>query len=90
MLTEQRLSEVLQRIGSDAVVMLTRDGRRWIAEVVTTAFEGKDEADRQSDVWGLILDNLEPHEQTEVEFIFTNTPGETEDTPDEQVSDARS
>lgn len=81
MLTEQRLCEVLQKVAPSAQVTVTRDGRQWVAVVVSPSFEGQDEGDRQSDVWGLILDNLEPYEQTQVEFIFTNTP-------DEQRADA--
>ncbi|MFV8752108.1 hypothetical protein ACNOYE_16295 [Nannocystaceae bacterium ST9] len=49
---------------------------KWVAIVVSESFAPLDEDERQSAVWGLILDNLPDHEQTLVEFVFTSTPEE--------------
>jgi stress-induced morphogen len=49
-----------------------------IATVVSGSFAGQDEAQRQAAVWSLLRDRHrdEPHRLQNVEFIFTNAPGE--------------
>lgn len=49
-----------------------------IATVVSGSFVGQDEAQRQARVWSLLRDRHrnEPHRLQNVEFIFTNAPGE--------------
>jgi hypothetical protein len=50
-----------------------------IATVVSGSFEGEDEAVRQATVWGLLQGRHDLHQLRNVEFIFTNAPGDTED-----------
>ncbi|MGH7269920.1 MAG: hypothetical protein ACREJ3_05765 [Polyangiaceae bacterium] len=47
-----------------------------IATVVSGSFEGQDEAVRQSRVWGLLLDRHGSRQIQNVEFIFTDAPGD--------------
>ena len=49
-----------------------------IGTVVSGSFAGQDEAERQATVWQLLRDRHrdEPHRLQNVEFIFTNAPGE--------------
>ncbi len=50
-----------------------------VATVVSGSFAGQDEAKRQATVWALLRDRHRdaPHLLQNVEFIFTNAPGET-------------
>lgn len=75
MLTEQRLREVLGKI-EGATVDIGRDGGKLLAFVVSPVYEGMDEGDRQAQAWGLLLDNLSDDEQSQVAFVYTNTPQE--------------
>lgn len=69
----------LKRVPSDEVeVRPTGDGR-FMVTIVSSAFEGLPEEDRQDKVWRVILDNLSDYEQSEVEFVFTNSPSEMVD-----------
>lgn len=47
-----------------------------IATVVSGAFDGQDEAERQAAVWGLLRQQYPAHELQNIEFIFTNAPGD--------------
>jgi hypothetical protein len=49
-----------------------------IATVVSGSFEGKDEAVRQAAVWSLLRKRHDGHQLQNVEFIFTNAPGDKE------------
>jgi acid stress-induced BolA-like protein IbaG/YrbA len=51
-------------------------GNRVVAEVVSDAFEGMYEHDRQDIVWRKLLDKLDDYEQTRVEFVHTTAPSE--------------
>lgn len=75
MLTEQRLREVFSRL-EGATVDIGRDGSKYVVFVVSPAFRCMDEGDRQSQVWGLLLDNLPDDEHAQVAFMYTNTPEE--------------
>jgi hypothetical protein len=57
-------------------VDIALDGRKFLAFVVSPAYEGVDEGDRQAQAWELLLDNLPDDEQAQVAFVFTNTPEE--------------
>ena len=76
MLSEQRLREVLERVDGATEVFVGREGRKLIAIVVSPAFEGKEEHERQSEVWGLLIDNFTDDEHAQVGYVFTNTPEE--------------
>lgn len=56
-----------------------RANYRYFASVVSDTFEGKDEAWRQSQVWGRILDSLDDADQRRVEFVYTDAPSERPD-----------
>jgi hypothetical protein len=64
-----------QRRGSRAGLG-RREREEALAFVVSPAYEGVDEGDRQAQAWGLVLDNLPDDEQAQVAFVFTNTPEE--------------
>ena len=49
-----------------------------IATVVSGSFEGQGEAARQTAVWDLLRKRHEWHQLSNIEFIFTNAPGENE------------
>jgi acid stress-induced BolA-like protein IbaG/YrbA len=76
MLSEKRLHEVLEQVKGATEIFSGREGSKLIAVVVSPAFEGKEEHERQNEVWGLLLDNLTDAEQVQVSFVFTNTPEE--------------
>lgn len=76
MLTEQRLRELLASLPEVVQVIVVREGSKLIAGVVSTAFEGREEHERQNDVWDLILRELSDGEQAQVGYVFTNTPTE--------------
>lgn len=76
MLSEERLRNVLEKVEGVADVFIGREGSDFMAVVVSPAFEGKEEHERQNEVWGLLLDNLTDAEHAQVRFVFTNTPEE--------------
>ncbi|HEY5959571.1 MAG TPA: hypothetical protein VIV60_23610 [Polyangiaceae bacterium] len=47
-----------------------------VATVVAGSFSGQNEAERQEAVWKLLHSRHESHQLQNVEFIFTNAPGE--------------
>jgi acid stress-induced BolA-like protein IbaG/YrbA len=47
-----------------------------IATVVSGSFSGQNEAERQEAVWKLLQNRRESQQLQNVEFIFTNAPGE--------------
>jgi acid stress-induced BolA-like protein IbaG/YrbA len=47
-----------------------------IATVVSGSFKGQDEAVRQRAVWTILRERHESRQLQNVEFIFTNAPGE--------------
>lgn len=76
MLSEQRLREVLEKVEGQTDIFIGREGSKYLAVVVSPAFEGKEEHERQSEAWGLLINNLTEAEQAQVSFVFTNTPEE--------------
>ena len=69
MLSADRLREILWKVDGATEVVAVRDGRRFMAQVVSPAFEGKDGHVRQSEVWKLILDNLTDEEQSQIGYV---------------------
>ncbi len=59
-----------------ATVDIGRDGSKFVAFVVSPAYEGVGEGDRQARAWELLLDNLSDDEHARVAFVYTNTPEE--------------
>jgi acid stress-induced BolA-like protein IbaG/YrbA len=53
-------------------------GPRVVAVVISDEFERMDEGERQCIVWKKLLDELDPYEQTWVEFVHTMAPSELE------------
>jgi acid stress-induced BolA-like protein IbaG/YrbA len=53
-------------------------GARVVAVVTSDEFEGMDEGERQHLVWKKLLEELDPYEQTLVEFVHTMAPSEYE------------
>src|SRR4051812_30946209 len=56
------------------VKILENRGSRVLASVVSPSFEAMDEADRQSMVWGRLIDELGDHDSRLVEFVYTDSP----------------
>lgn len=75
-LSEERLCELLRRVPGATYVVAGREDGKLIAAVVSRDFANMEELERQSLVWGLILDNLSDGEQAQVGYVFTNTPEE--------------
>ena len=75
---KKKLSEALQALDlkEQQVSVDIESGHRLVAVVTSPEFEGVDEAQRQSQVWQVVFDNLDEEEQVLVDFIFTNTPKE--------------
>ena len=69
MLTEQRLKTWLGQVEGATDVIVGRDGSKFVAIVVSPAYEGKDEDERQSEAWGLLLENLPDEEHSQVSFV---------------------
>jgi acid stress-induced BolA-like protein IbaG/YrbA len=78
MLDENRLRAILSKVQGATDVVVVREGSKFIAVVVSPAFAGKEEHERQSEVWTLLLDALSDDDQAQVGFVFTNTPEERE------------
>jgi acid stress-induced BolA-like protein IbaG/YrbA len=53
-------------------------GFKVVAIVTSEEFETMDEGERQQLVWMRLLEELDPHEQTLVEFVHTMAPSEWE------------
>jgi len=76
MLSAEQLSHVLNAVPGATDVVAGREDSKLIALVVSTDFVGKQEHERQSLVWQLILANLSDAEQADIGYVFTNTPEE--------------
>jgi acid stress-induced BolA-like protein IbaG/YrbA len=76
MLTAERLRSLLLQIPGATHVLAEREDGKFIALVVSPEFAGVPEHERQTAVWGLLLENLSDAEQAEVGYVFTNTPEE--------------
>ena len=59
------------------------NGAKVVAVVTSNDFERMDEGERQHWVWKRLLDELDPYEQTLVEFVHTMAPSEYEAAHDE-------
>jgi hypothetical protein len=76
-LTAERLRELLAAIPGIEQVMVYEDQGRLVARVIASRWEGVDEADRQEEIYGVLLEKLQHrHERRRVEFVFTDTPNE--------------
>ncbi|HWB78870.1 MAG TPA: hypothetical protein VG755_28105 [Nannocystaceae bacterium] len=76
MLSEQRLREVLAAIPGVETVLIHEDERRWVARVLASRFETMDEAERQAEIYNVLLRELSSDELRRVAFVFTDTPAE--------------
>jgi acid stress-induced BolA-like protein IbaG/YrbA len=73
---KERLRELLRSVPGATEVVVEREGRKLIALVVSTDFEGIEHHLRQERIWRMILDSFSDHEQAEVGYVFTDTPEE--------------
>lgn len=60
----------------ESVQLVNEDAPQCIVVIVSSDFEGMDEADRQSLVWGHLLHSIAVEEMGRIEFIFTDAPSE--------------
>ena len=75
MLSPERLKELLDDFPDARSVEVRRD-RGVIAKVVSGTFTNRDEAERQADVWRYLQERLPDSDMDQIEFIFTDAPGE--------------
>lgn len=75
-LTPERLESILRQVPKATEVKAERENGRLIAVVVSEHFDGMEEHERQSEVWSLLLDQLDETEQATVGYVFTNTRSE--------------
>jgi hypothetical protein len=78
MLLEEKVKKLLEslEIVDPEVRILKHYGLRILAQVVSPSFETMDEGDRQTLVWGKLLDDLPDRESRMVEFVYTDSPSE--------------
>ena len=76
MLSEQRLREVLAAIPGVETVLIHEDERRWVARVLAPRFAGMNEAERQREIYVVLMRELSLEELRRVAFVFTDTPAE--------------
>jgi acid stress-induced BolA-like protein IbaG/YrbA len=75
MATKERLKQVLETMPQVEEATVVGDWKL-IATVVSRAFMGRNEAQRQETVWSYIRRQLGSEDLQNIEFIFTNTPEE--------------
>lgn len=88
LLTAERLREVLSKKKGLADLIVWREGYKFYAVLLSPTYEGVDEAHRQAEAWGLVLDNLSDDEQAMVGFMYTNTPEEQAQAERDAAADA--
>lgn len=76
MLSEQRLREILAAIPGVEEVFVHEDERRLVARVLASRFETMNEAERQAEIYNVLLRELSDSELEQVAFVFTDTPSE--------------
>ena len=76
MLSEDRLRDILSRVPGATQVIVGHRGSKLVAIVVSPEYADIPEVERQSQAWGLVLDNLSDAEAAQVSFVYTNTPEE--------------
>lgn len=72
-MNKEEIKKVLEELGWTEV---DEELGRFTAIVVSPAFEGMDEGERQHRVWKQVIDRLEPQASTAIEFIYTYSPSE--------------
>lgn len=73
MLSRATLEDVLKKFpGADSVSVVGESA--FVATVVAEQFAGKDESERQEQVWNYLFENLEMEDTRQISFIFTNEP----------------
>lgn len=75
---KERVKRVLEGIdvADPEVQILENRGTRILASVVSPSYETMDEGDRQSMVWGRLIDELGDYDSRRVEFVYTDSPSE--------------
>ncbi len=56
----------------EPVVELFPDGMRLVVHVVSSSFEGVDDAERQALMWDLFEQNLSPDDHNLIEYVFVD------------------
>ena len=76
MVTKEKVKRILEQLDiiDPIVTIIDQPGVRILVQVVSPSFESMDEGERQSLVWGKLLDNLPDHESRWVEVVFTDSP----------------
>jgi acid stress-induced BolA-like protein IbaG/YrbA len=79
-LTAEELRAILLRLEGVHDVQISAEGRKFVAFVQASRFQGMEEGARQVEVWRLLRDALAPDQLDQVEFVFTDTPEERRET----------
>ena len=77
-MTREELETDLRTLPDVREVSVVGNGKL-IATVVSGWFAGRDEGERQARVWEILQEKHALHELANVEFVFTNAPGESGD-----------
>lgn len=82
---EDKIKMVLEELPLSglAVEIEPNDGFKVVAVVTSNDFETMDEGERQHIVWKKLIQRLDGHEQSLVEFVHTMAPSEMEPAHDE-------
>lgn len=76
MATKAELEEALRTFPGSPEVTVVGNGTL-VATIVSASFAGEDEGERQARVWDHLAAHLGESKMQNVEFIFTNAPGDT-------------
>jgi len=72
----ERLEASLRGQVEAVVEVALNEDHGFEASIVSPAFEGMDEADRQALIWGIMRDAFNPNERKRIDFLFTDAPSE--------------
>ena len=75
---EERVVQVLKGLDlvEPEIKIFDSHGSRILAAVISPSFEGMDDADRQSMIWGQLIDELGDYDSRQVGYVITSTPQE--------------
>lgn len=76
MLDKEKLEAALRELTLGEPKVEVSGSPMFVATVTSGSFAAHSEAARQSIVWKHLREKISPDELTQIEFVFTNVPGE--------------
>ncbi len=75
---EQRVVQALKGLNliDPEIKIFESHGSRILASVVSPSFDKMEDADRQSMIWGQLIDELGEYDSRQVGYVITSTPQE--------------